>query len=365
LKLLYITNGITGAGGLERVLSIKASFLAEHYNYEVHILSLNESGKKTFYEFSSKVLLHSIEVGGNPLKYVKEYVKGIRQIISVIKPDVISVCDDGLKGFFLPILLRKPCPMIYERHVSRLIALNEANRNGFQRIFIETQFKLMNVLGKTFDAFIVLTEGNKAEWKLLNLKVIANPTSFYPSECAVLLNKKIIAVGRQGYQKGYDRLLQAWQMVNQKHSDWKLEIYGKIEPKQKLNEQAICLGISDALSFYPPEKDIQSKYLDASIYVMSSRYEGFGMVLIEAMACGVPCVSFDCPHGPSDIISHEEDGLLVPDGNSVALAKALCRLVEENPLRKKMGIKAKENVQRFLPEVIVKQWDELFNELTK
>lgn len=365
MKLLYITNGICGAGGLERVLSIKASYLAEHYGYEVHILTLNESEKVSFYDFSPKVILHSIKVGGNPLNYFKEYRNGIRQIVKELKPDVISVCDDGLKGFFLPILLGKPCPMIYERHVSKEIEMN-VNFPLWKKKRIQLKWGLMEQLAANFSKFIVLTKGNIKEWKSLsNCMVIANPTSFYPTESSALTNKKVIAVGKQGYQKGYDRLLQAWQSVNQKHPEWQLEIYGAIAPEQKLQQQAEQLQIAESVSFYPPEKNIQSKYLDASIYVMSSRYEGFGMVLIEAMVCGLPCISFDCPYGPSDIIANEVDGLLVTNGDTEALANAMIQLIGDENLRKTMGGRAKVNVQRFLPETIIKQWDDLFQSLVQ
>lgn len=365
MKLLYITNGINGAGGLERVLSIKASYLAEHYGYELHILTLNETDKDSFYDFSSKVILHSIRVEGNPIHYFREYRNGIRKMVKELQPDVISVCDDGLKGFFLPILLGKPCPMIYERHVSKEIEMN-VNFSFLKKKTIQLKWVLMEKLAGFFSKFIVLTKGNLEEWKsLTNSMVIANPTSFYPTESASLTNKKVIAVGKQGYQKGYDRLLQAWQSVNKKNPEWRLEIYGTIAPQEKLQEQAHQLKIKNSVSFYSPEKDIQSKYVEASIYVMPSRFEGFGMVLIEAMACGVPCVSFDCPYGPSDIIANEMDGLLVTNGDTQALAKAIIQLIENEELRKSMGAKAKVNVQRFLPEIIVKEWDNLFKSLVQ
>lgn len=117
------------------------------------------------------------------------------------------------------------------------------------------------------------------------------------------------------------------------------------------------------LFFFEPEKNILSKYLQSSIYVMSSRFEGFGMVLIEAMACGVPCVSFDCPFGPSDIIKNNEDGFIVENGNSEALAEKLNLVIEDDSLRKDFGVNAKQNVKRFLPEIILKQWVELFKEV--
>ncbi|HIE46079.1 MAG TPA: hypothetical protein EYP87_07955 [Flavobacteriaceae bacterium] len=103
-KLLYITNGINGSGGLERVLSIKASLLATNFNYQVHILVLNNAHKEPFYEFSDKIKFHSINVNGNPIFYFLQYKKGIKNILKKIQPNIISVCDDGLKGMLFPML---------------------------------------------------------------------------------------------------------------------------------------------------------------------------------------------------------------------------------------------------------------------
>ncbi len=364
MKLLYITNGISGAGGLERVLSIKASYLAEHLGYQVHILTLNETATP-FYEFSSKIKFHNVAAVGNPIKYTTSYLHGIKGVIKAINPDVISVCDDGLKAFFLPKLLGKPCPMIYERHVSKLISVSQQNQTGIKKHLVNFQFKLMDFLGNSYDKFVVLTAGNLKEWNLKNLQVISNPLSFYPAKSSTLEHKKVIAVGKQSYQKGYDRLLEAWQKVAEKHPNWHLEIYGTFASDGKLPQQAKNLNIDQNVHLFAPEKNIQSKYLDASIYVMSSRYEGFGMVLTEAMACGVPCVSFDCPHGPADIISNKKDGILVPNDDIPALAQALITLIEDDQLRQTMGTNAKENVKRYLPEGILQQWDQLFKSVVK
>ncbi|MEC4050883.1 glycosyltransferase family 4 protein [Flavobacterium sp. SUN046] len=362
MKLLYITNGVVGAGGLERVLSVKASYLADNMGYEVHLLVLNQGDLPFFYPFSDKIVIHDITVKGNPLKYLSSYIKGIQGVINSFKPDFISVCDDGLKAFFLPIVLRKPCPMIYERHVSKVITLG-ANPSFMKTIFENFKFSIMKILGRTYDKFVVLTEGNIQEWNLKNLIVISNPLSFYPYESSTVSSKKVIAVGKQSYQKGYDLLLKSWKLVNQKHPDWELNIYGKHFESQKLDELSKELGISKSVYFFEPEKDIEKKYLESSIYVMSSRFEGFGMVLIEAMACGVPCVSYDCPCGPSDIIEDEIDGFLVTNGNIEEFAEKVSYLIENEECRKEFGNKAKENVKRYLPEHILQKWDLLFKTL--
>lgn len=364
MKLLYITNGIIGAGGLERVLAIKASYLADEFGYDVYILTLNQGSQEPFYTFSNKITFLNIAVGGNPAQYFLQYKNGIQSAVDAVNPDVISVCDDGLKGFFLPLILGKRCPIIYERHVSKLIAIGQ-NPDFVKKIKTSVQFGLMDVLAKKFDRFVVLTDQNLLEWNLDNTAVISNPLSFYPEESSALNQKRVIAVGKQGYQKGFDLLLHSWHEVRKEFPDWTLNIYGKFEKAQNLDAIKEKLQLGSAVSFHPPEKDIEKRYLESSLYVMSSRFEGFGMVLIEAMACGVPCVSFNCPYGPSDVIADGTDGLLAKNGDVSDLAAKLMLLMKNDTLRIDMGKKAKQNVQRYLPLVIVKQWDALFKSLAQ
>jgi glycosyltransferase involved in cell wall biosynthesis len=363
MKLLYITNAISGSGGLERVLSIKASYLADRLDYEVHILTLNDAQNPLFYDFSPKINIHNITVQGGALHYISAYYSGIRTSIRVIQPQVISVCDDGLKGFFIPKILPYKLPVVYERHVSKAIEMHR-DFSFWKKGLIQLKWRIMDNLAKSFSVFVVLTQGNTNEWFLLqNLKIIPNPLSFYPETVSSLQNKKVIAVGKQSYQKGYDLLLKAWQIVQVQHPDWELEIYGKKEATENLELQAHELQIGSSVHFFDPEKNIEQKYLSSSIYVMSSRYEGFGMVLIEAMACGVPCVSFDCNYGPADIISNNADGFVVAKEDYKALAQKITILIADEVLRKEMGQCSRSAVKRYFPEHIVKQWDGVFKSL--
>lgn len=194
--------------------------------------------------------------------------------------------------------------------------------------------------------------------------VIPNLLPFSPEKGSSCLEKRIISIGRYSEQKGYDRLIEAWIKVNRKHPDWHIRIYGEGQDRNSLQELIEKHHIENSFSLCPPTKSIQEKYLESSIYVMSSRFEGLPMALLEAMACGVPCISFDCPYGPAEIITPEEDGILVKNGNTDELADAICRLIEDTDKRIRMGKQAQKNIQRYSREEVMKLWDELFNTLT-
>ena len=359
MKLLYITNGITGAGGLERVLSVKASLLAEKFGYEVHLLSLNEIGKEPFFSFSDKVHRHSIAVSGNPIQYFLQYKNGIHKIVDEIQPDLISVCDDAIKGFLLPQIIKTKAKWIHESHASLLLGDQGSGVPFLKKI----QHHLKQSLGKTFSKVILLTEGNRKEWQLNNMLVIPNPAPFETTQFSALQDKKIIAVGSYSFNKGYDLLLNIWERIENDFPEWELNIYGT--DTQKNLQQLADKQHLKKINFHNPVSDIGAKYLESSIMVLPSRSEGFGMVLIEAMTFGLPVISFDCPNGPKDIISNNEDGFLIENGNTCEFAEKLKKLMMSENLRREMGKNATENVLRFSAKKIVQKWDEHFRSLVE
>ena len=217
---------------------------------------------------------------------------------------------------------------------------------------------------KQLDRFVVLTESDKKAWhELDNVEVISNPLSFAPTTVSSHTNKRVIAVGRYCHEKGYDHLLQAWAIVQKRCSDWRLDVFGDGDRNayEALIDQ---LGIDRSrCKLNQRTQSIQQEFEQSAISVCSSRFEGFGLVIIEAMACGVPVVSFDCPWGPRTIICNGEDGILVENGNVDQLADALLKLMADDQLRTSMGSKAKVNVQRFSIEVIGDKWKKLFEEI--
>jgi glycosyltransferase involved in cell wall biosynthesis len=222
----------------------------------------------------------------------------------------------------------------------------------------------MNRNASHLSAMVLLTQKDADEWKnITKTLVIPNPVSFYPETPAQLNNKQVIMVGRYNDAKDYDYLIPAWEIVHRRHPDWIWQVFGSGElhddvvrwVKERHLEQTIILN--------DPTDHIMEKYLESSICVLSSRYEGFSLVIIESMSCGVPVVSFDCPHGPRNIIRNEEDGLLIEYLNTQALANGICRLIEDEELRKCLGEKARLNILRFSKDNIMNRWDMLLKKL--
>lgn len=347
MKLLYITNGITGSGGLERVLSIKASYFTDKMEYEIHIITLNEANQVPFYNFSPKIKIHNIETKKG-FFYFSSYIKFINQIVKEIHPHIISVCDDGLKGLYVPLWIKKgTSKIIYERHASMRL-----NGNIISRF-------LMRMGGYLYDKVIVLTNYNLSEWNSKNVVVIPNPISFTPSQTSTLDNHQIICVGSLSHNKGYDLLIDAWSKIAHLYPTWNIHIYGKGNAdiyKSHINR----LGLQKQITFHEPVQDIEAIYQQSSMLVLSSRSEGFGMVLIEAMNNGVPCIAFDCPCGPRDIIQDGQNGFLVKPLDTDELSQKITRLIEDKELRINMGMIAKQTAQQYFIEKIAIQWKNLF-----
>lgn len=355
MRLLYITNSINGSGGLERVLSIKASYLADFYGYDITILTLNDGDLNLFYNFSRNIKTVSIGVFGNPAMYLLRYKNGVQRQVDRILPDVICVCDDGLKGFFLPSIIRFKGKWIYERHAS--IKLNTTNSlKGRLTAF------LMRTQVKKFSKFVVLSDSNIHEWNKPNVFAISNPLSFSMAKQSSLENRKLISVGSHSLNKGYDTLLIIWKELMSTFSDWELHIYGKKDSNKTFIKLSKSLGLQN-IFFHDPVRNIEQKYLESSIMLLPSRSEGFGMVLIEAMECGLPCISFDCPSGPRDIIKNNIDGLLIENQNVSSFKKAIESLILSMELRKELGRQAKINVKRYSVDAILLEWDKLFKSL--
>jgi glycosyltransferase involved in cell wall biosynthesis len=171
---------------------------------------------------------------------------------------------------------------------------------------------------------------------------------------------RIISVGRLESVKGFDRLISAFARIAARCPQWQLAIYGHGSLESVLRQQISKEGLEQRVTIYPPTPNIYHEYQQSDIYVLSSLHEGFGMVLLEAMSCGLPCVAFDCPYGPGEILDDGVTGRLVDDGDEAAMASALLWMTTHREERLRMGLQAREAVKAYLIDEVMKRWQSLF-----
>jgi glycosyltransferase involved in cell wall biosynthesis len=361
MKLLYIVSKINNAGGVARVFSIKLNYLIENFGYEVHVLTQNEGNFPLFYSFHEKIVFHDMILEGSVFSFFNSYRRSLKTNTENIKPDIIIVSDNGLKAYLIPFILSRKIPIIFECHGSKFVEVKFLKQNFISQAKSRLKYAFKDFCSNKFSKFIALSNENLKEWNLKNGVVIPNPSWMQSEKVSNLKSKKVIVVARNSYEKGLDRLLVIWQKVILKHSDWILEIYG--ESVIDLCPLIRNLGLEDSVSLSSPVKIIAEKYLFSSICVMTSRSEGFPMVLLEAMASGLPCVAYDCPSGPRAIIEDGKNGFLVEDGNVNFFVEKLEQLIEDENLRIQMGKNANESVRKYDIETIMQQWKSLFESL--
>lgn len=377
MKIAYCIPALYYPSGMERVLTLKANYFAEVYGYEIHIILTDGKGRQPYYELHPSIIIHQLdidydELNGMPLykklpKYMAKqglFKRKLKECLYEIRPDItISLLRRDI-NFINSV--KDGSVKLGEIHFNKSNYRDFSNSRlpEFIRSMVRKYWKAQLIRQlRQLKRFIVLSHEDAQEWtELDNVEVIHNPLPFFPEQMSDGSRKQVIAVGRYVPQKGFDRLISAWQQVAQRHPDWVLRIYGD-GMREQLQQQINELGITSSCILEPTVQNIVEKYCESSVFALSSRFEGFGMVIIEAMACGVPPVSFTCPCGPRDIIDDGKDGLLVEDGNIEQLAEKISYLLEHEDIRKEMGKQARMDVQRFRIENIAGQWKRLFEEL--
>ena len=374
LRIVYCTPALYMAGGVERVLTLKANYFASHYGYDITIILTEGKDKPLFYPLSDKVRVVNLNIGFEELwtcsffKKVFVYLRKQRLYKKLLKHELMSLRPD----ITISLLRREINFLTSIKDGSKKIGELHVNRSNYRNFEYGETNLLKNLFSKLWmnnlvsnlkqlDKFVVLTEEDHHNWpELDNVIVIPDPLTFSFSTYSPLTEKRVITVGRYVYQKGFDLLLKSWAIVEKKSPDWMLTIIGQGERSQYdslIDELKIDRSRCKLLG---PTDRIQEEYLSSSFLVMSSRFEGFGMVLVEAMACGLPVISFDCPCGPKDIIHNYIDGLLVENGNIERLAESMIWMIQHPEERQNMADKAVENVQRFRIEQIAGRWKSLF-----
>lgn len=378
MKIIYCHCNVHNPGGMERVLLNKVTYLVERLGWEVVVITTDQKGREPFYAFPQQVRMIDLGInytddnGKNPWSKIAGYLwrknlhkKRLTEVLMREKADVVVSLFPS-ESSFLP-EINDGSKKILELHFNKFFRL-QYNRSGLLGLIDRWRTREDDRLVRKFDKFVVLSNEDCGYWgDLSNIEVIPNAALISGSDYATTESKRVIAVGRLDYQKSFDRLIEAWSLVHQtdKYSDWHLDIFGQGEWRDMLQQMIDERGLQDRVTLNKPTKDIAKEYASSSMLVMSSHYEGFPMVMIEAMACGLPVVTFDYKCGPRDIIDHEINGLLVKDGDIEGLAKAMISMMRDDAARKRMGENAKKVVETYSEEVVMKQWIELFNTLVE
>ena len=377
--IAYCIPSLDHSGGMERVLTTKANYLVEQLGYNVSIIITDDKGTTPYFPLSDKIQVIQLDVNIDNLwqhpiwkrlylyqKRMAIYRQRLERCLNLLKPDItISLLRREIN--FLT-HIHDGSAKVGEIHFGRY-KYREANFSflpGFANQWITNRWMAqLDRKVKQLDRFVVLTHEDSAYWKgLSNQIVIPNPITIEQGITSECTSKQVIAVGRYTYQKGFDLLISTWGIVHLKHPDWALNIYGGGN-REAYQQQVDKLGLQKAITCNGPVNHIAEKYRESSIFVLSSRFEGLPLVLMEAMSSGLAPVAFTCPCGPRDIITNGEDGLLCENGNIEKLAEGICRLIEDEILRKEMGKKASVSIQRFTVDRIMQQWDQLFKEIVR
>lgn len=375
MKIVYSILGTYNAGGMERVLANKANYLAR-MGHELTIVTTDQKAREPNFELDPLIcqvdlaINYTDDEGLGILRKMLSYKRRQRihrerlaALLMPLKADIVISMFDHDVSFLHAIT--DGSKKILEIHFSRFKRL-QYGRQGIWKLVNTWRSAQDLTLARKYDRFVVLTHEDVTYWKgLKNCVVIPNAHSFSAPQRAALTGKRAIAVGRLDYQKGFDQLISIWKDIHARCPDWKLAIYGQGPLKQDLQAQIHALGLEQHITLHAPVKNIRDEYLRSSLVLMSSRYEGLPMTLLEAQACGVPMVAYACKCGPRDIIKPGKNGYLIAEGDKNDFADKACRLMENEQRRQQMGQAAWEMADSFDEERIMRQWMLLFERLLK
>lgn len=373
MKIIYCIPATSNSGGMERVLTRKVNYLAE-LGHEITILTTDQRGALPFFELHGSIQQRDLGINYDEnngqgllaklLAYPRKkrlHRQRLEAVLKELRADIV-VSMFGDDADFLP-QIQDGSRKVLEYHFSKLKRL-QYGRKGLWRMIDRYRTWRDEATVRDYDRFVVLTAEDAGYWGALpNIRVIPNPLPFTSEETSSCEAKRVLAVGRYDFQKNFSLLLQLWARIAPSYTDWTLEIIGDGVLRPVLEEEVKRLGLEASVQLSKPTHQMKEVYSRASIYAMTSRYEGLPMVLIEAQQMGLPIVSFACPCGPSDVIHEGQDGYLIPMGEEEAFLKALRRLMDDSAERIRMGKAAREASFRYDVDVIMAHWLRLFDEL--
>lgn len=357
MKVVYVVDSLFNSAGMERVLTMKANALS--LTFDVTFIVKDQMGKQPFFP-----LLPDIRIIDCACQSKKEYRNKVDELLRKEHFD-IAVSTGGLEFYFLT-NIRDGSKKVFEFHFSYDVSAvwMAGVKNPIVRwIMIRAQTLRRLYFANKYNQVVVLSHRDQKKWRryIKNVKVIPNPLTIQNTEVSTCENKQVIAVGRLDYQKGFDLLIEAWAKVYETHHDWILNIYGEGFLYTPLQNKIDDLHLSQVVFLKGRTNDIASKYIESSMFVLSSRTEAFGLVIVEAESCGLPIVAMPCS-GINEIMENGKNGYIINQiGNVEEMAKRICDLIEDESLRKRMGRHSVECSHQFSMENIMKLWIDLFN----
>lgn len=378
MKLVYCIHSIYNPGGMERVLLNKVNYLVEKKGWEIVIITTDQHSRPPFYPFPEGVRFIDLNVNysednvkgviGKTLGYLKRrrlHKERLSRVLMEEKADVVASLFPSESSFIPDI--KDGSKKVLELHFCKFFRL-QYNRGGLIGLIDKYRTWQDERIVRRFDSFVVLTEEDKKNWgEIPNMVAIPNASLAMFDKHSDLTARRVIAVGRLDYQKGFDRLVEAWDIVQNtgEFGGWRLDVFGQGEWQDMLQGMIDERGLSATLKLNRPTNDIGKEYAESSLIVLTSNYEGFGMVLVEAMSCGVPAVTFDCQCGPKEIVCHGERGLVVRNGDISGLAEAMMTMMRDGELRRRMGENAKKVIDIYSEGRVMGMWVRLFEELVR
>lgn len=380
MKIVYCLNSIRGLGGVQRVTIVKVNAFADIEGNEVYVVVTDNKHATLVSELSPKVHLIDLNINyyrgdrgrskiANIIVYkqkMRKHRKALEAFLRNLKPSIV-VSVGGFEKYMLLSMRNRTWMVVREFHFVRNYRKDHC-KTWFDRVQATlTDFYDFHFMEKKYDRIVILTDEDKEKnWKgWNNVEVIPNPVSYLCNDPSPLTDRCIAYAGRFDPIKNCRSMVNAFRIVAQRHPDWILKLYGEGNEYQSLKNQISELGLENNVLLMGFTKDIMNAYRQSSISLLSSLSEGFALVIVEAMECGVPVVSYQCPYGPKDLISEGKDGFLVPVGDEQMMADRICTLIEDEQLRRRMGVAAKDKAKQYHLDIIIDRWMQLFNDLVK
>lgn len=377
MRLLYCIPSLMHCGGTERVLTTRLNYLAEHTPYSLYIVTTERQLSAPYFKLNPKITVINLDINFdddttltskllNYKRRLRLYKSKLSALIGEIKPDIVTSLLSHEVDFLAK--LDDDSIKIGENHFNRNFRysfVKNNTKNVLRRLIAKYRDFTLGHKVSRLNALVTLTQEDADAWsEVVNKYVIPNPLSFKQEQKAKGGMNRVVAAGRLTMQKGFDMLLEAWGLLYASHPEWSLTIYGEGDERDSLQSLIDGKGLKN-VSIHPFVPNISEKFVEADFYVLSSRFEGFGLVITEAMECGLPVVAFNCQSGPSEIITDGKDGILVKNGDVGALADAMQRLMDDAPLRLAMGVSAIDKARHYSIDNIMSTWINLYKTISR